>query len=205
MGFAVATCLGFAALLSITFPFLIDRLHTIGAFGLYAGFNVVAFVMIFFLVPETKQRTLEELDYIFAVSTQPPYRNFSMIAVPGPAANVFSFARSPTESSPATRSGRPLLGGSSVTSSSSATPFSSPFTRATTMDTPFLSTATAPTAPMSRRPRRCRRVYHTRTYNGLGMHGRLFLPSCLDWFSGNVHSLVDTMVRDDGMRCTCIG
>ncbi|KAI1256243.1 hypothetical protein MGN70_002406 [Eutypa lata] len=67
MGFAVATCLGFAALLSITFPFLLERLDTIGAFGLYAGFNAVAFVMIFFLVPETKQRTLEELDYIFAV------------------------------------------------------------------------------------------------------------------------------------------
>ena len=31
-----------------------------------------AFVMIFFLVPETKQRTLEELDYIFAV----PLRTF---------------------------------------------------------------------------------------------------------------------------------
>ena len=75
MGFAVATCLGFAALLSITFPFLLDRLQTIGAFGLYAGFNVVAFVMIFFLVPETKQRTLEELDYIFAVSVYPTILN----------------------------------------------------------------------------------------------------------------------------------
>ncbi|KAH8164555.1 hypothetical protein CIB48_g3693 [Xylaria polymorpha] len=42
---------------------------TVGAFGLYAGFNVLAFVMIFFLVPETKQRTLEELDYVFAVPT----------------------------------------------------------------------------------------------------------------------------------------
>ncbi len=69
MGFAVAVCLGFAAILSITFPFLLDRLQTVGAFGLYAGFNAVAFVMIFFLVPETKQRTLEELDYIFAVSS----------------------------------------------------------------------------------------------------------------------------------------
>lgn len=69
MGFAVATCLGFAALLSITFPFLLNRLDNVGAFGLYAGFNAVAFVMIFFLVPETKQRTLEELDYIFAVSS----------------------------------------------------------------------------------------------------------------------------------------
>ncbi|RYP21379.1 hypothetical protein DL765_002280 [Monosporascus sp. GIB2] len=67
MGFAVATCLGFAALLSITFPFLITRAQTVGAFGTYAGFNAVAFVMIFFLVPETKLRTLEELDYIFGV------------------------------------------------------------------------------------------------------------------------------------------
>lgn len=38
----------------------------------YAGLNVVAFVMIFLLVPETKQRTLEELDYVFAV----PLRKF---------------------------------------------------------------------------------------------------------------------------------
>ncbi|KAI5291262.1 hypothetical protein KEM55_008384 [Ascosphaera atra] len=41
-----------------------------GAFGFYAGLNVLTFVMIFFWVPETKQRTLEELDYIFAVPTR---------------------------------------------------------------------------------------------------------------------------------------
>jgi sugar porter (SP) family MFS transporter len=73
MGFAVATCLFWAAVLSMSFPFLLDRLGTVGAFGLYAGFNVVAFIMIFFLVPETKQKTLEELDYVFAV----PVRKFA--------------------------------------------------------------------------------------------------------------------------------
>ncbi|KAI0884081.1 uncharacterized protein GGS22DRAFT_18981 [Annulohypoxylon maeteangense] len=73
MGFAVATCLFWAAVLSITFPFILERLNTVGAFGLYAGFNLVAFIMIFFLVPETKQRTLEELDYVFAV----PNRKFA--------------------------------------------------------------------------------------------------------------------------------
>lgn len=31
---------------------------------------MIAFVMIFLWVPETKQRTLEELDYIFAVPTR---------------------------------------------------------------------------------------------------------------------------------------
>jgi MFS family permease len=70
MGFAVATCLFWAAVLGITFPFLLEEATTLGAFGTYAGLNVVAFVMIFFWVPETKQRTLEELDYVFAVPTR---------------------------------------------------------------------------------------------------------------------------------------
>ncbi|KAI0139603.1 general substrate transporter [Hypoxylon sp. NC0597] len=77
MGFAVATCLFWAAVLSMTFPFILDRLQTVGAFGLYAGFNFVAVIMIFFLVPETKQRTLEELDYVFAV----PNRKFAKYQV----------------------------------------------------------------------------------------------------------------------------
>ncbi|KAH7106622.1 hypothetical protein BKA62DRAFT_687681 [Auriculariales sp. MPI-PUGE-AT-0066] len=67
MAFAVATCLFWAAVLGITFPFMLASFGPQGAFGFYAGLNVVAFVMIFFWVPETKQRTLEELDYIFAV------------------------------------------------------------------------------------------------------------------------------------------
>ncbi|KAG7284012.1 hypothetical protein NEMBOFW57_010370 [Staphylotrichum longicolle] len=66
MGFAVATCLFWAAVLSMT-------LGSVGAFGLYAGFNFVALVMIFFWVPETKQRTLEELDYVFAVTEALPW------------------------------------------------------------------------------------------------------------------------------------
>lgn len=38
--------------------------------GFYAGLNVLAFFMILFFLPETKQRTLEELDYVFGVSTR---------------------------------------------------------------------------------------------------------------------------------------
>lgn len=53
MGFAVATCLFWAAVLGISFPFLLASTHTVGAFGVYAGFNAVAFVMIFFWVPGT--------------------------------------------------------------------------------------------------------------------------------------------------------
>ncbi|KAH7183139.1 major facilitator superfamily domain-containing protein [Fusarium flagelliforme] len=69
MGFAVATCFFWATVLGISFPFVLERLQTVGAFGLYAVFNLIAFIMIFFWVPETKQRTLEELDWVFAVTT----------------------------------------------------------------------------------------------------------------------------------------
>lgn len=41
-----------------------------GAIGFFAGLNMMALIMIFLWVPETKQRTLEELDYIFAVPTR---------------------------------------------------------------------------------------------------------------------------------------
>lgn len=40
----------------------------------HSALNVLAFVMIFLFVPETKQRTLEELDYIFAVPTRTTIR-----------------------------------------------------------------------------------------------------------------------------------
>jgi len=70
MAWAVATCLFWAAVLSITFPRMLRALTSQGAFGFYAALNVTAFVMIFLWVPETKQRTLEELDYIFAVPTR---------------------------------------------------------------------------------------------------------------------------------------
>ncbi|KAF2805874.1 sugar transporter-like protein [Mytilinidion resinicola] len=70
MSWAVATCLFWAAVLSITFPRMLAAMTPTGAFGFYAFLNIVAFVMIFLFVPETKQRTLEELDYIFAIPTR---------------------------------------------------------------------------------------------------------------------------------------
>ncbi|KAL0568184.1 hypothetical protein V5O48_013806 [Marasmius crinis-equi] len=69
MSWAVATNLFWAAVVSVCFPRQLAVFSPQGAFGFYAGMNVVATVMIFFLLPETKQRTLEELDYIFAVPT----------------------------------------------------------------------------------------------------------------------------------------
>ncbi|KAF2143731.1 uncharacterized protein K452DRAFT_296717 [Aplosporella prunicola CBS 121167] len=69
MSWAVATCLFWAAVLSITFPRMLAAMTPTGAFGFYAALNVTALVLIFLFVPETKQRTLEELDYVFAVPT----------------------------------------------------------------------------------------------------------------------------------------
>ncbi|KAI8285330.1 hypothetical protein K4K60_001345 [Colletotrichum sp. SAR11_57] len=63
MAWAVATCLFWAAVLSISFPIMLADLGVLGSFCFYAGLN-------FFWVPETKQRTLEELDYVFAVPTK---------------------------------------------------------------------------------------------------------------------------------------
>jgi len=88
MGFSVAINLLWAAILGITLPRMKDAMGILvrniylkalcafltcylqGTFAFYAGITVIAFIMIFLWVPETKQRTLEELDYIFAVPTR---------------------------------------------------------------------------------------------------------------------------------------
>lgn len=69
MSWAVATNNFFAAVLSLTWFRINAVMGDTGAFGFYAGLNVCALVMIFLWVPETKQRSLEELDYIFGVPT----------------------------------------------------------------------------------------------------------------------------------------
>jgi len=70
MSWAVATNNFWASVLSLTFPRMLRAMKPQGAFGFYAALNAVAFVMIFLWLPETKQRTLEELDYVFAVPTR---------------------------------------------------------------------------------------------------------------------------------------
>lgn len=67
MAWAVATNNFWATVLSLTFPRMLSAMKPQGAFGFYAALNAIAFVMIFLWLPETKQRSLEELDYVFAV------------------------------------------------------------------------------------------------------------------------------------------
>jgi Sugar (and other) transporter len=68
--FAVATNNFWASVLSISLPRMLRAFKPQGTFGFYAGLNFIAFWMIFWWLPETKQRTLEELDYVFAVPTR---------------------------------------------------------------------------------------------------------------------------------------
>jgi hypothetical protein len=77
MSWAVATNNFWAAVLSLTLFRLLRAFKPVGVFGFYAGLNFIAFWMIFFWLPETKQRTLEELDYVFAVPTR-THMNFQI-------------------------------------------------------------------------------------------------------------------------------
>ena len=65
MSFATAICWGFNFILSLTWPALEAAFTPTGAFCWYAGWNFFGFVYAYFLLPETKGRTLEELDRIF--------------------------------------------------------------------------------------------------------------------------------------------
>ncbi|CAI7602621.1 unnamed protein product [Penicillium crustosum] len=70
MAWAVATNNFWASVISLTFPWMLRAFTPQGAFGFYAGLNLIAFAMIFFFMPETMQRSLEELDYVFGVPTR---------------------------------------------------------------------------------------------------------------------------------------
>jgi len=70
MSWAVATNNFWATVVSITFPRQLRAFSVSGAFGFYAAMNCIALGLIFLFVPETKQRSLEELDYVFGVTTR---------------------------------------------------------------------------------------------------------------------------------------
>ncbi|KAK2024728.1 hypothetical protein LX32DRAFT_731272 [Colletotrichum zoysiae] len=70
MSWAVATNNFWAVIVGLTTPPLIQVLKPQGLFSLFAGLNIVCLVAIFLFLPETKQRSLEELDEVFSVPTR---------------------------------------------------------------------------------------------------------------------------------------
>lgn len=68
MSLATATTWFFNFVLSVTWPSLLGAFKPQGAFSFYAAWNIVGFFAVLFFVPETKEKTLEELDSVFDVS-----------------------------------------------------------------------------------------------------------------------------------------
>ncbi|KAJ6558809.1 hypothetical protein DFH09DRAFT_1317070 [Mycena vulgaris] len=67
MSFATTTTRFFNFVLSITFPSLLAASKPQGAFGFYAAWCCVLWVLVLLFVRETKGRTLEELDQVFSL------------------------------------------------------------------------------------------------------------------------------------------
>ncbi|KAI4185302.1 MAG: hypothetical protein L6R41_004216 [Letrouitia leprolyta] len=72
VGMSMATALTwfFNFLLAVTFPKFQDAFHNTGAFGYYAAWCVVGWILILLFVPETKDLTLEQLDARFSISSK---------------------------------------------------------------------------------------------------------------------------------------
>lgn len=70
MSWAIATNNFWASALGLTFPRMLLAMTPTGAFGFYAGLNIIALVFIFLVCPETSRLSLEELDSVFAISTR---------------------------------------------------------------------------------------------------------------------------------------
>ncbi|KAI0483537.1 sugar transporter-domain-containing protein [Xylaria cf. heliscus] len=62
--FALAVTFGFAGLLTIGFPTINNNLHPSGSLGLFSGFNFIALILVYLLVEETKELSLEHLSYV---------------------------------------------------------------------------------------------------------------------------------------------
>lgn len=68
---------GFNFIISLTWPALLDAFGPQGAFAWYAGWNIFATVYTYFLLPETKGLTLEELDDVFSVGNRAHARYYT--------------------------------------------------------------------------------------------------------------------------------
>ena len=70
MAFATATTWGFNFILAFTWPALSSSFTITGAFGWYAAWNFVGWMVAYFFLQETKGLSLEELDCVFGVSNR---------------------------------------------------------------------------------------------------------------------------------------
>ena len=64
-GCTTCCCFAFIFLANFTYPYLILQIQNYGVFWLYAAVSAVGLLFCLFLVPETKDRTLEEIENHF--------------------------------------------------------------------------------------------------------------------------------------------
>jgi hypothetical protein len=67
MSLATATTWLFNFILAVTWPSLEKAFKSQGAFAWYACWNIIGFFLVLMFLPETKGKTLEELDSVFNV------------------------------------------------------------------------------------------------------------------------------------------
>ena len=67
-------------LISFTWPEMMDKFTTTGGFYWYATWNIFGWIFAYFLVPETKGMTLEELDGVFSVRNRDHARYYAQKA-----------------------------------------------------------------------------------------------------------------------------
>lgn len=70
MALATSTTWFFNFVLGVTWPSLRAAFTTQGAFAWYAGWCVIGWWLILLFMPETKGKTLEELDQVFSLPTR---------------------------------------------------------------------------------------------------------------------------------------
>ncbi|GAA6019822.1 hypothetical protein JCM11491_000284 [Sporobolomyces phaffii] len=69
MSLATAITWLFNFVIALVFPLMLVALKPYGAFYFFAAWNGILFFLVLLFVPETKQRSLEELDEVFSMST----------------------------------------------------------------------------------------------------------------------------------------
>jgi MFS family permease len=70
MALATATTWFFNFVLGVTWPSLRNAFTAQGGFAWYAGWCIVGWWLVLLFMPETKNKTLEELDQVFSVPTR---------------------------------------------------------------------------------------------------------------------------------------
>ncbi|KAI9150292.1 putative metabolite transport protein YwtG [Paramyrothecium foliicola] len=70
MSSSTAITWGFNFIISFTWPSLRTSFGNTGAFCWYAGWNIFGWIFAYFLLPETKNLTLEELDGVFSMTNR---------------------------------------------------------------------------------------------------------------------------------------